>query len=73
MTPLPAARLTGSLCVHAKPSSEVLTLGFAVMIQPSVSLVRKECHVAGGSAVDQGKIQVSKRHLNTKYLKISCT
>lgn len=30
MTPLPATRLIGSLCVHAKPSSEVVSLGFTI-------------------------------------------
>lgn len=42
MTPLPATRLTGSLCAHAKLSSEVVSLGFTIMIPLSMSSVRKE-------------------------------
>lgn len=42
MTPLPATRLTGSLCAYAKPSSEVVFFGFIIMC------VFGEKRVAGG-------------------------
>lgn len=42
VTPLPAVRLSGNLCVRARPNSEVLAFGLPTTTSPSLCLVWKE-------------------------------